>query len=304
MDKITFENRVAAVTGAGGGLGGTYALELARRGCKIIVNDLGGARDGSGAGQTAADRVVQKIRAGGGEATASYDGVHSEEGGEAIVECALKTYGKLDILIHNAGIIRDRSFAKMTADEWRSVLDVHLNGAYNVANPAFKAMKEKRYGRILFTTSTSGLFGNFGQANYGAAKMGQAGLMNVLAIEGAKYGILANAVSPLAMTRMTEDLPRSGQPEISRDPEHVTPAAVYLVSENCDVSGTIIHASFGFFGRIHVAYNDGVFLGQTPVSVEKFAENWREITDMESPRIQGEKPFLQWAAEKATPDTK
>lgn len=300
MNKITFENRVAVVTGAGGGLGKTYALELARRGCKVVVNDLGGARDGSGAGQSMADNVVDEIKAAGGEAVANYDGVHTPEGGQSVVDAALKNFGKLDILIHSAGILRDRSFANMQPDEWHAVINVHLNGAYNIAAPAFRTMKENQYGRILFTTSTSGLFGNFGQANYGAAKMGQVGLMHVLAIEGAKYGIQVNAISPLAHTRMTEDLQRSGQPDVSRDPRHVTPAAVFLVSEDCDATGTIIHASYGFFGRIQVAHNPGVFLGEKLVSVETFSENWQEITRMDSLQIQGEKPFVHWVAEQAT----
>lgn len=279
MGTLDFTGRVAVVTGAGGGLGRTYALELARRGCKVVVNDPGVARDGTGGDAAPADGVVAEIRAAGGEAIASHESVATEEGGRAIVGTALDRFGRMDILIHNAGILRDRSFAKMTADEWRAVMAVHLDGAFHVARPAFLAMKEARYGRILMTTSISGLFGNFGQANYGAAKMGLVGLVNVLAVEGAKDGVLVNAISPTAETRMTRDLKRDGLPDVSRDPAHVTPAAVYLVSEACQDTGLILHAGHGFYGRIQVAHNEGVFLGREPVSAETLAENWARITD-------------------------
>ncbi|MDP6837133.1 MAG: SDR family NAD(P)-dependent oxidoreductase [Candidatus Marinimicrobia bacterium] len=300
MSRIMFEDRVAVVTGAGGGLGETYALELARRGCRVVVNDLGSARDGTGGGRTMADEVVDRIREEGGEATANYDGVHTKEGGEGIIQAALNEYGKIDILIHNAGILRDRSFAKMEENEWRSVIEVHLNGAYYVTRPAFRVMKERKYGRILLTTSTSGLFGNFGQANYAAAKMGQIGLMHVLAIEGAKYGIKVNAISPGAMTRMTEDLDRTDLPEVSRDPEHITAAAIYLVSKSCSQTNSIIHASYGFFGRVQVAYNPGIFLGEEPASVEKFAEHWDDIAGVENMKVQGETPYLLTVLKKAS----
>lgn len=300
MTDIRFDGRVAVVTGAGGGLGEAYALELARRGCKVVVNDLGGGRDGQGAGHGMADQVVEKIRAVCGEAVASYAGVHSAEGGLSIVDTAMSRWGRLDILINNAGILRDRSFANMNEDEWRAVIDVHLHGAYYVTHSAFRVMKERGYGRILFTTSVSGMFGNFGQANYAAAKMGQLGLMNVLAIEGAKYGIKTNAISPAAATRMTEDLNRSGQPRVSRDIHHVTPAAVYLVSEACQANGAIIHASNGFFGATQMAYNPGVFLGPSPVSVEAFAARWAEISRMdEAIQVQKETPYLRYVLEKA-----
>ncbi len=290
MGTLDFTGRVAVVTGAGGGLGRTYALDLARRGCKVVVNDPGVARDGTGGDVAPADGVAGEIRAAGGEALANHDSVATEEGGRAIVRAALERWGRLDILIHNAGILRDRSFAKTTAEEWRAVMAVHLDGAYFVTRPAFLAMKEARYGRILMTTSVSGLFGNFGQANYGAAKMGLVGLVNVLAIEGARDGILVNAISPTAETRMTRDLQRDGLPDVSRDPAHVTPAAVYLVSEACRDTGLILHAGHGFYGRIQVAHNGGVFLGREPVSAETVAENWGRITDFSCVEI---KPSLQ-----------
>ncbi|MDY7078597.1 MAG: SDR family NAD(P)-dependent oxidoreductase, partial [Chloroflexota bacterium] len=187
---ILFDDRVAIVTGAGGGLGRVYALELAKRGAKVVVNDLGGARDGAGSGSTRpADAVVQEILDAGGEAVANYDSVATPEGGESIVQTALEHFGRVDILINNAGILRDKSFAKMTAEMWDGVLAVHLQGAYNVTAPAFRAMRENGYGRVVMTTSAAGLFGNFGQANYGTAKMGLVGLMNTLKLEGEKYDI-------------------------------------------------------------------------------------------------------------------
>jgi len=190
--------RVAVVTGSGGGLGKTYAMELARRGARVVVNDLGGSVDGTGASPSAADAVVADIRAAGGEAVANYDSVSSPEGGAAIIQSAVDAFGTVDIVVNNAGILRDKSFANMTMDEVESVLDVHLKGSFYVTSPAFKIMKERGYGRLVFTSSGSGLFGNFGQANYGAAKAGMVGLMNVLSIEGAKYDIRANAIAPMA----------------------------------------------------------------------------------------------------------
>ncbi len=182
-ESITFDGRVAVITGAGGGLGREYALELARRGARVVVNDLGGAMDGTGASSSAADVVVDEIKAAGGEAVANSDSVSSREGGESIIATALDAFGTVDIVVNNAGILRDRSFANMTLDEVDSVIDVHLRGGFHVAHPAFKVMKEKGYGRFVHASSASGLFGNFGQANYGAAKAGLAGLSNVLAVE-------------------------------------------------------------------------------------------------------------------------
>ena len=204
MGDIRFDGRVAVITGAGGGLGRTYALELARRGAKVVVNDLGGKSDGTGKSTSMADQVVDEIRAAGGEAAPNYDSVATPEGGESIIRTAVDTFGKVDIVVNNAGILRDRSFVKLSPEELGLVIDVHLKGAFYVSKPAFRLMKDQRYGRLVFTSSAAGLLGNFGQSNYGAAKMGLVGLMHVLAVEGAKYDIRCNAIAPTARTRITE----------------------------------------------------------------------------------------------------
>lgn len=283
-DPITFDGRVAIVTGAGGGLGRTYALELARRGARVVVNDLGGAVDGTGASSSAADTVVTEISDAGGEAVASYDSVSTKEGGEAIVQTALDAFGTVDIVVNNAGILRDRSFANMEHDEIDAVLDVHLRGAFHVTHPAFKTMKEKGYGRLVFTSSNSGLFGNFGQANYGAAKAGLAGLSHVLAIEGAKYNIKSNCIAPVAKTRMTEDL--LGPFADMVRPEQVTPMVVYLCSEACEHSHEIFTAGGGRYGRIAVVTNEGWVASQGEVpSVEDVAGRLDEIRNLSDPII-------------------
>jgi len=204
MGDIRFDGRVAVITGAGGGLGRMYALELARRGAKVVVNDLGGKSDGTGKSTSMADQVVDEIRAAGGEAAPNYDSVATPEGGESIIRTAVDTFGKVDIVVNNAGILRDRSFVKLSPEELGLVIDVHLKGAFYVSKPAFRLMKDQRYGRLVFTSSAAGLLGNFGQSNYGAAKMGLVGLMHVLAVEGAKYDIRCNAIAPTARTRITE----------------------------------------------------------------------------------------------------
>ena len=279
MSDITFDQRVAVITGAGGGLGKTYALELARRGARVVVNDLGGAVDGSGAGSMAADAVVDEITAAGGEAVANYDSVATPEGGAGIVQTALDTFGQIDILINNAGILRDASFAKMTTEQIDAVIDVPLKGAFYVTQPAFAAMKEAGYGRIVNTSSPSGIFGNFGQANYGAAKGGLVGMMNVLAIEGAKYNIKANAIAPVAKTRMTEDL--LGPLADMVDPNQVMPLVVYLASEDCAVTHEVFSVGGGRYARIFVGVNQGWFSGQGVVpSVEDIATHLDEIRDI------------------------
>jgi NAD(P)-dependent dehydrogenase (short-subunit alcohol dehydrogenase family) len=244
MDTIRFDDRVAVVTGAGRGLGKAYALELARRGASVVVNDLDGAQD-----------VVDEITASGGKATASTASVATEQGGAAIVENALDAFGAVDVVINNAGIVRDRSLAKLTPQELEDVLDVNLRGAFHVTLPAFRHMKERGYGRLLFITSASGLFGNFGQANYSAAKMGLVGLASTVAIEGARYGIQSNALSPLAHTSMTEGM--FGGAVESFATSDVVPIAVYLVSEACRLTHEVFSAGGGRFARVVVGVTRG-----------------------------------------------
>ncbi|MCP4309429.1 MAG: SDR family NAD(P)-dependent oxidoreductase [bacterium] len=257
MIMLSFEDRVAIVTGAGGGLGREHALLLAARGAAVVVNDLGGSVDGEGASDSAADAVVAEIEAAGGVAVAEHSSVSDPAGGAAIVQKALDTYGRLDVVINNAGILRDKSFANMDASLLHPVLDVHLRGAFYVTRPAFAHMKEQGYGRILFTTSGSGVMGNFGQANYGAAKMGLVGLMNVLKVEGAKYGIRVNSMAPIAHTRMTEGL-FGGIVEMF-SPGQVSPAAAYLVSEQCELTGEIWSVGGGSISRFFIGLTDGYF---------------------------------------------
>ncbi len=257
---IRFDDRVAIVTGAGGGLGRAYALELARRGAKVVVNDLGGARDGDGGGKGPADLVVEEIRAAGGEAKASYDSVSTVDGGQAIIDKAVDTWGRVDILINNAGILRDKTLAKMSLADWEQVLAVHLEAAYNVTRPALIKMCEGSYGRIVMTTSAAGLFGNFGQTNYSAAKLALVGFMNTLKHEGGKYDILVNAVAPVAITRLTEDLLPPDLAERLK-PEFVAPMVLYLCSEQCPVTGRIFNAGGGYFSRAAVVSGPGAVLG-------------------------------------------
>ena len=281
---ISFDGRVAIVTGAGGGLGRSYARELARRGARVVVNDLGGAVDGSGASTKAADLVVDEIKAAGGEAVASYDSVATPEGGDAIVAAALEKFGQVDIVINNAGILRDRSFANLSRDELDGVISTHLLGGFNVSQPAFRAMKDANYGRFVFTSSNAGIFGNFGQANYGAAKAGLVGLSNVIAIEGTKYGIQSNVIAPVARTRMTEQL--LGPMAELVDPDQVMPMVVYLCSEQNPYTHEIFTAGGGRYGRIFIGTNPGWFAGSKVVpSVDDIAGHIDEIRDVSSYEI-------------------
>ena len=260
-DEIRFDDRVAIITGAGAGLGRAYAFELAKRGAKVVVNDYGGSPDGIGDGSSSpAQIVVDQIKKEGGEAVANYDNVASPEGGENIVKTALDTFGTVDILINNAGILRDKSFVKMEPGTWQSVLGVHLSGAYNVTRPAFKIMKEKGYGRIVMTTSAAGLYGNFGQTNYSAAKLAIVGLMNSLKLEGEKYDIKVNTVAPLAASRLTEGVMPDEIFEKSK-PEFVVPMTLYLCSERCPVTGNIYNAGLGFFNRAAFFTGPGAVVG-------------------------------------------
>ena len=278
-DPITFDGRVAIVTGAGGGLGRTYALELARRGARVVVNDLGGAVDGTGASSSAADQVVSVIVEAGGEAIANYDSVSTEAGGAGIVRSAVDAFGKVDIVINNAGILRDKSFAKMTMAEMEAVIDVHLKGGFYVSSPAFQVMRDNGYGRFVFTSSASGLFGNFGQANYGAAKAGLVGLSNVIAIEGEKYNVRSNAIAPIAKTRMTEDLLGPFADMVA--PDQVTPLVVYLCSEANEYTHEIFTVGGGRYGRVFIGTNTGWFAGTDEVpTVEAVSEHMEEVRDI------------------------
>ncbi|HEX7323628.1 MAG TPA: SDR family oxidoreductase [Mycobacterium sp.] len=272
------QDRVIAVTGAGGGLGREYALTLAREGACVVVNDLGGARDGTGAGHNMADHVVAEIREAGGRAVANYDSVADEEGGAGIVKTALDEFGAIHGVVSNAGILRDGTFHKMTHANWDAVLKVHLYGGYNVLRAAWPHFREQSYGRVVVATSTSGLFGNFGQTNYGAAKMGLVGMINTLALEGAKYNIKANALAPIAATRMTEDiLP----PEVLEKlkPEYVAPVVAYLCTEENPNTGSIFIVGGGKVQRTALFENAGANF-ENPPTVDDIAAQWSTITDM------------------------
>ncbi len=260
MQDIRFDGRVAVITGAGGGLGKTYALSLAARGARVVANDLGGSSDGTGGGTSMADQTVKQIVEAGGEAVANYDSVATPEGGEGIIQAALDHFDGVDVVINNAGILRDKTFAKLEPDDLEAVVDVHLKGGFFVSQPAFRAMKERGYGRFIFTASAAGILGNFGQTNYGAAKMGLVGLSNVLALEGAKYNIRSNVIAPIARTRLTEQL--LGPMAAALDPECVTPLVVYLVSEQCDLTHQIFSVGGGRFARMFVGLTPGWFAGK------------------------------------------
>jgi NAD(P)-dependent dehydrogenase (short-subunit alcohol dehydrogenase family) len=249
-------------------------LDLGKRGAKVVVNDLGGAVDGSGAGNTPADEVVNEIIANGGEAVANYDSVATEEGGESIVQTAIDSFGTVDAVINNAGILRDKSFANMTEEEFSLIIEVHLKGTYFVTHPAFKVMKENNYGRIVNVASPSGIFGNFGQSNYGAAKMGIVGLTNVLAIEGAKYNIKVNVIAPTAYTRMTEALLPEDVGKLF-SAELVTPMVTYLASEACEPTHEIFGVAAGRFARIGIITHEGYV--NTEATAEDIASNIEEI---------------------------
>jgi NAD(P)-dependent dehydrogenase (short-subunit alcohol dehydrogenase family) len=275
---ISFENRVAIVTGAGGGLGKQHALELGRRGAKVVVNDLGGSVDGSGESVSAAEQVAQEIRAAGGTAISNSASVTDLPAVQAMVDSIIKQWGRIDIVVNNAGILRDKTFAKLELENWHAVIDVHLTGSLNVTKCVWPIMVEQNYGRIVMTTSTSGLFGNFGQSNYGAAKLGLVGFMNTLRFEGAKYNVFTNAIAPIAATRMTVDLPGFEDSAERLAPELVTPAVVFLCSDKAP-NGRIIQAAGGRYYSADVRENVGVDLG-LGASVEDIEANIDTILDM------------------------
>jgi NAD(P)-dependent dehydrogenase (short-subunit alcohol dehydrogenase family) len=278
VSEINYEGRVAVVTGAGGGLGRSHALLLASRGAKVVVNDLGGSRDGTGAGSEMADQVVQEITDAGGEAVANYDGVHTWDGGQAIVQTAVDAFGRVDIVINNAGILRDVSFANLEPEQLDLVLKVHLYGGFHVTKAAWPHMREQNYGRVINTTSGSGLYGNFGQSNYSAAKLGLVGLTRTLSIEGAKYGILANVIAPVAASRMTEDIMPPQLLEVL-EPENVSPLVGYLASEACTDTGRIFSVGGGYIARVAIVEGQGATFpaGFTPDDV---AAEWGAVMNV------------------------
>ena len=277
--SIRYDGKVAIVTGAGQGLGRSHALELAKRGAKVVVNDLGGSVDGSGAGSEAAQSVVAEIEAAGGEAIANGANVAKFDEVQAMVQQTMDKWGRVDILVNNAGILRDKSFAKGSLDDFQLVVDVHLMGTVNCTKACWDIMREQEYGRIVVTTSSSGLYGNFGQTNYGAAKMAVVGMMNTLVQEGAKYNIRVNALAPVAGTRMTEGL----MPEKVFDllqPEAVTPAVLYMVSED-GPNRTILCAGAGVYAVTQIVESQGMWLPEDQQTPEGIAENWAQISNPE-----------------------
>jgi NAD(P)-dependent dehydrogenase (short-subunit alcohol dehydrogenase family) len=271
--SISFDGRVAIVTGAGGG----HALDLAARGAKVVVNDLGGAMDGTGGSSAAAEAVVGEIKAAGGEAIANGGSVSDPAGAQSMVDDAMKAWGRVDILINNAGILRDKTFTKVTIEDFQAVVDVHLMGAMMVTKAVWPIMKAQNFGRIVMTTSPSGLFGNFGQTNYGAAKLGLVGFMNTLKIEGAKNNIHTNAIAPVALTRMTENLiPEEAGKNLG--PELITPAVTFLCSDDAP-NGVVVQAAGGSFSVAAIVENTGANLG-AEAKAEDVAAAWSQITDL------------------------
>jgi NAD(P)-dependent dehydrogenase (short-subunit alcohol dehydrogenase family) len=295
MGNISFAGRVAIVTGAGGGLGRTYALDIARRGGAVVVNDLGGAFDGKGESHSMADKVVEEIKAAGGRAVASYDSVGTRAGGEAIVRAALEAFGRVDVVINNAGHLRNAPFEEIDDATLDSIIDVHLKGAFYVTQPAYKLMKEQGYGRIVFASSAAGMLGNPAQAAYGAAKAGLVGLMNVLSLEGEQHGVLCNALLPTAASRMAAAMPAEQLKEVEErfravaelagntlDPSFVTPLVVYLASEKCTSTHAIYSSTWGRYARVFVGFGQG-WVGPRDVAptADDIDAHWGEISSRE-----------------------
>jgi NAD(P)-dependent dehydrogenase (short-subunit alcohol dehydrogenase family) len=275
MADLGFDGKVAIVTGAGGGLGKQHALLLASRGARVVVNDLGGSVHGDGSDKSAAESVASEIVAAGGEAVSNTDSVSTPEGGEALVQTAIDAYGQVDILVNNAGILRDKTFHNMTPELLEPVLDVHLKGAFYVTKPAWVRMREQGYGRVINTSSNSGILGNFGQSNYGAAKMGLVGFTRVLAAEGAKYNIKVNAIAPLARTRMTEDLLGEGAARL--DPELVSPVVAFLAHESVPVTGEVYTVGGGRVARFFIGMTTGYF--DPKLDMEGVRDHFEQIRD-------------------------
>jgi len=288
MGDIRYDGRVAIVTGACTGIGRQYALDLAYRGASVVVNDSGCDRHGDGCSESAADRIADEIISGGGKAVAVYGDVSEASTGRNLVETALDKFGGVDILVSNAGIIRDSTFLKTSESDWDRIVNVHLKGAFLVTRPAFNVMRERGYGRIILTTSGAGLYGNYGQANYAAAKMGLVGLMNVMELEGAKYNIHVNTIAPLANTRMTAELFPGKLAELMK-PSYVTALGLFLLSEECKQTGHIYNAAGSWYSRTEVMCCPGKIVGDGvgPVSAENVRENFSSINSLEGGRPLG-----------------
>lgn len=278
MSYIELADQVAVVTGAGGGLGREHALLLASRGAKVVVNDLGGSRDGSGSDRRAADTVVAEIQQAGGSAVANYDGVHTWDGAAAVVATAIEAFGRIDIIINNAGILRDVSFGKLEEDHLDAVLAVHVKGSFGVARAAWPHFKDQGYGRIVNTSSGSGLYGNFGQSNYATAKLGLVGFTRTLAIEGAKYGIVCNAIAPMAASRMTEDI-MADELLAQLRPEYVSGLVAYLSSRECVDTGFVYSVGGGYIARVAIIEGPGVTFNHPPTP-EDIADRWNAISEV------------------------
>jgi len=278
---ISFEGQVALVTGAGAGLGRAYAIDLARRGAKVVVNDLGGDPAGTGENRAPAQKVVDEIKAAGGEAVPNFDSVATYDGGFNMVKQAMDTYGRLDVVICNAGILRDMAFHNMAEEDWDKIFAVHIKGSFTVLRAAWPVFRQQSYGRVVLTTSSSGIWGQFGQANYGAAKTAMLGFMNVLKQEGAKYNVMVNTVAPVAGTRLTAQV--MSQEMVDRlKPEFVVPAVTYMVSNQCTDSGLIIEAGAGSYNRAVMVKGPGVRPGMDDMKdAEWIAENWAKVTSLE-----------------------
>lgn len=286
MAEIRFDGKVAVVTGAGGGLGRTHALLLASRGAKVVVNDLGGAPDGTGESKSLADKVVEEIQSAGGEAVPNYDSVATMEGGASIIKAATDSFGRIDILINNAGILRDVSFLKMPEESWDIIFSVHVKGAFCCSKAAWPIMREQQYGRIIMTSSAAGIYGNFGQANYSAAKMALIGLGQTLALEGKKYNVHANTIAPIADSRLTATvLPDDIRKKLK--PEYVSPLVAYLCSEACEETGGLFEVGAGSFFHLKWARSEGSTVKTDEVSIEKIAENFSKIIDMTNAKPMG-----------------
>ncbi|MBL8315597.1 MAG: SDR family NAD(P)-dependent oxidoreductase [Rubrivivax sp.] len=282
---LRFDHRVAIVTGAGGGLGRAHALLLASRGAAVVVNDLGGNVDGAGGSDAAASQVVHEIEAAGGRAIANFENIASPEGAQRLADAALGAFGRVDILINNAGILRDKTLHKMDTADFEAVVRVHLLGSAWCSRAVLPAMQRQQYGRIVMTTSAAGLYGNFGQSNYGAAKLGVMGLMNTLKLEGEKHGIRVNTVAPVALTRMTEGLPFARMLQ-EATPERVAAGVAWLVHESCEESGIVLAAGAGYYSAVRIVENLGVHAGDEEATPEFVAAHWGRITD-----AAGARPF-------------